>query len=61
MIGGTLFNVAANYVLAFGKFGLPALGIAGLGWASALSLWGMFAALAIYILSQPQLRVTVLC
>jgi len=57
MIGGTLFNVAANYVLAFGKFGLPALGIAGLGWASALSLWGMFAALAIYILSQPQLRV----
>ncbi len=57
MIGGTLFNVAANYVLAFGKFGLPALGIAGLGWASALSLWGMFAALAIYILSHPQLRV----
>jgi MATE family multidrug resistance protein len=57
MIGGTLFNVAANYVLAFGKFGLPALGIAGLGWASALSLWGMFAALAIYIISQPQLRV----
>jgi len=31
MIGGTLFNIAANYVLAFGKFGLPALGIAGLG------------------------------
>ncbi|HEY9675099.1 MAG TPA: MATE family efflux transporter [Waterburya sp.] len=57
MIGGTLFNVAANYVLAFGKFGLPALGIAGLGWASALSLWAMFAALAIYILSHPQLRV----
>jgi MATE family multidrug resistance protein len=57
MIGGTLFNIAANYVLAFGKFGLPALGIAGLGWASALSFWGMFAALAIYILSQPQLRV----
>ena len=57
MISGTVFNVAANYVLAFGKFGLPALGIAGLGWASALSLWGMFAALAIYILWQPQLRV----
>jgi MATE family multidrug resistance protein len=57
MIAGTLFNVAGNYVLAFGKFGLPALGLAGLGWASALSLWGMFVALAIYILSQPQLRV----
>lgn len=57
MICGTLFNVAVNYVLAFGKFGLPALGLAGLGWASTLSLWGMFVALAIYILSQPQLRV----
>ncbi|HEY9653168.1 MAG TPA: MATE family efflux transporter, partial [Coleofasciculaceae cyanobacterium] len=56
MIGGTLFNIAANYVLAFGKFGFPAMGLAGLGWASALSLWGMFAALAIYILTQPQLR-----
>jgi MATE family multidrug resistance protein len=57
MIGGTLVNVAANYVLAFGKYGFPALGIAGLGWASTLSLWVMFAALAIYILTQPQLRV----
>jgi multidrug resistance protein, MATE family len=57
MIGGTLFNVVANYVLAFGKFGFPALGIAGLGWASALSLWVMFAALAIYIFNHPQLRV----
>jgi MATE family multidrug resistance protein len=56
MIGGTMLNVAANYVLAFGKFGFPALGLAGLGWASALSLWGMFAALALYILSQPQFR-----
>ena len=57
VIGGTVLNIAGNYVLAFGKFGFPALGLAGLGWASALSFWGMFAALAIYILSQPQLRV----
>jgi MATE family multidrug resistance protein len=57
MIGGTLLNIVANYILAFGKFGFPALGLAGLGWASALSLWAMFAALAIYILYQPQLRV----
>lgn len=57
MVCGTAFNVLANYVLAFGKFGFPALGLAGLGWASALSLWGTFAALAIYILTQPQLRI----
>lgn len=55
-IGGTLFNIAANYVLAFGKFGFPALGLSGLGWASTLSLWGMFATLVIYIISQPQCR-----
>lgn len=57
MIGGTLLNIVGNYVLAFGKFGFPSLGLAGLGWASTLSLWGMFAALAIYILTQPQLQV----
>ncbi len=57
MIGGTLLNIVANYVLSLGKFGFPALGLAGLGWASALSLWAMFAALAIYILYQPQFRV----
>lgn len=56
MIGGTLFNIATNYVLMFGKFGLPALGIAGIGYASTLSLWGMCLALLLYIRYQPQLR-----
>jgi MATE family multidrug resistance protein len=54
--GGTLFNIVANYVLMFGKLGLPALGLAGIGWASTLSLWVMFTALAGYILSQHPLR-----
>jgi len=49
---GTLFNITANYVLMFGKLGLPVLGLAGIGWASALSLWSMFIALVIYIYSQ---------
>lgn len=56
VIGGTLFNIGGNYILMFGKYGFPALGLAGIGLASALSVWGMFAALAIYILCQPQLR-----
>jgi multidrug resistance protein, MATE family len=51
---GTLLNITANYVLMFGKFGLPALGLAGIGWASTLSLWTMFIALAIY--SQQRFR-----
>ncbi|ALF54574.1 multidrug transporter MatE [Nostoc piscinale CENA21] len=54
---GTLFNITANYVLMFGKFGLPALGLAGIGWASTLSLWSMFITLAIYIFSQRRFAV----
>ncbi|MCU0526691.1 MAG: MATE family efflux transporter [Elainella sp. Prado103] len=56
VVVGTLFNIVANYVLMFGKLGLPALGLAGIGWASALSLWGMLAAIIGYIASQPRYR-----
>ena len=57
VISGTLFNVAANYILGFGKFGFPRLELAGLAIASALSWWGMFAALIIYLLTDPKLKV----
>ena len=54
---GTLINITANYVFMFGKLGLPALGLAGIGWASTLSLWSMFIALAIYTYSQHQFSI----
>ncbi|MCC5602741.1 MATE family efflux transporter [Nostoc favosum] len=54
---GTLLNITANYVLMFGKLGFPALGLAGIGWASTLSLWSMFVALAVYICNQPRFAV----
>ncbi|MEH2412992.1 MATE family efflux transporter [Nostoc sp.] len=38
-VAGLLLNAAANYILMFGKFGLPALGLAGIGWGSALIFW----------------------
>ncbi|NJO77838.1 MAG: MATE family efflux transporter [Cyanobacteria bacterium RM1_2_2] len=56
MLSGTVFNILANYSLMFGKWGLPALGLTGIGLASATSLWGMFLALSLYILSQPRYR-----
>ncbi|WP_243146919.1 MATE family efflux transporter [Scytonema sp. UIC 10036] len=46
---GLVLNVAFNYVFMFGKFGLPSLGLAGIGWASALVLWLNFIAAAIWV------------
>ncbi len=34
-------NVAGNYIFIYGKFGLPAMGGIGCGWASSLTLWFM--------------------
>jgi MATE family multidrug resistance protein len=48
-VAGLLLNAAANYVLMFGKFGLPALGLAGIGWASTIILWLNFIAAAAWI------------
>lgn len=53
---GTLLNIAGNYVLMFGKLGFPAMGLAGIGWASTFSLWSMFLALVAYIQYQPSLH-----
>jgi MATE family multidrug resistance protein len=39
MVIGVVVNVIGNYILMFGKLGLPALGLAGIGWASTLTLW----------------------
>jgi len=52
MLCGLVFNAIANYVLMFGKLGFPALGLAGIGWASSISLWGILIALVSFILSQ---------
>lgn len=35
---GQIVNVAANYVLIFGKFGVPAMGIAGAGWGTFIGI-----------------------
>jgi len=56
VVFGTLLNMVGNYVLMFGKFGFPALGLAGTGWSSAFSFWAMFGSLIVYILRQPLLN-----
>jgi len=34
-------NIVGNYIFIYGKFGLPAMGGVGCGWASTISLWFM--------------------
>jgi multidrug resistance protein, MATE family len=38
----------ANYVLIYGKYGFPQLGIAGIGYAGAVVMWFMFICLLLY-------------
>lgn len=53
---GVLMNIAGNYILMFGKFGLPALGLAGIGLASSISFWFMLLAAAVYIQVNKELK-----
>ncbi|WP_455231603.1 MATE family efflux transporter [Geopseudomonas aromaticivorans] len=42
---GLLLNIPLNYMFIYGKFGLPAMGGVGCGWATALVLWFMLGAM----------------
>jgi MATE family, multidrug efflux pump len=50
---GLLINIPTNYVLIYGKFGFPALGGVGCGWATAIVMWAMAAMMAFYIARHP--------
>lgn len=45
----TLINLPLNYVLIYGKFGLPAMGGVGCGWATAISTWCAVLGLLAYL------------
>lgn len=46
---GLAVNVFADWVLMYGKFGFPALGAVGTGYASAIVQWAMLIVLAAYM------------
>jgi MATE family multidrug resistance protein len=56
VIAGTLFNAFGNYVLGFGKLGFPALGLAGIAWASNMSQWLMLLCMVVYITRHGQIK-----
>lgn len=45
---GLLINIPANYIFIYGEFGMPALGGAGCGVATAIVYWIMFFAMLFY-------------
>jgi MATE family multidrug resistance protein len=53
---GLPVNVAANYVLMYGKLGFPALGAVGLGYATAVVWWAQGLALLAYVALHPRYR-----
>ncbi len=50
---GMLCNIPLNYVLIFGKFGLPELGGVGCGYATAIVMWVMLLAGLVYLRKSP--------
>ncbi|WP_165174956.1 MATE family efflux transporter [Desulfovibrio sp. ZJ369] len=53
---GLALNIPCNYVLIYGKCGLPALGAVGCGVATALCYWFMALAMLYYLRRDPQYR-----
>jgi len=47
MIGSIPLNIFFNDALMYGRWGLPELGLAGVGWSSVLTFWGLFVAIAL--------------
>ena len=47
MLVGNLVNAAGDYVLIFGHFGMPALGVAGSAYATSIGRWIMLATLLV--------------
>ncbi|SDS49567.1 multidrug resistance protein, MATE family [Halopseudomonas xinjiangensis] len=46
---GLALNVPVNYVLVYGKLGLPAMGAAGCGWATAIVMYFMLVCMIVYL------------
>lgn len=54
-VAAVFVNAGLTWVLVFGAFGLPAMGVAGAGWATAIVSWAMFGALAFHVVRAPGL------
>jgi MATE family multidrug resistance protein len=55
-LGSLPLTFVANYLLIYGRYGSPQLGIAGIGYAGALVMWFMFLCLLVYGIKHPLLQ-----
>jgi len=55
---GLCANIPANYVLMYGKLGLPAMGGVGCGWATGFVMWLMLAIMLVHCLLSANYRAT---
>lgn len=53
---GLIINIPANYIFIYGGFGIPALGGAGCGIATAIVYWAMFISMAVYCYKSDYLK-----
>ncbi|SRR5579883_181698 len=49
-------NFVLNYLLIYGKWGLPKLGVAGIGYAGAVAMWFQFFVIMTYTLNNTELK-----
>ena len=56
LVVGLLLDVPVSYALIFGHLGLPALGLAGIGWATTLVFWLQFLAAIGWLSFHPSFR-----
>lgn len=56
VIGSNLLNVLLNYLLIFGKFGFPELGLNGAGWATLISRVVMGLSMFLYVYYAPKFK-----
>lgn len=49
VVGSNLLNVLLNYILIFGKFGFPEMGLNGAGWATLISRVVMAVSMMLYV------------
>ena len=56
LLGGVLLNVLLNWILIYGNWGAPALGLEGAGWATLIARLVMALCLIGYVVRAPALR-----